>query len=292
LAARFTPWLAVDRDGLRLLVSTEDRTLGRRLFVYPEAPERDIQRAFATLRAIPGQAERLAGTTILEIGANIGSHTVEMLGCYGAGAVVAIEPDPHNCELLRQNILLNGFSDRVTVLAMAVSDHEGVVELELSRNNSGDHRVRVPGAPASDPEAERATIEVPATALDSLVQAGLIDLAATGLVWIDAQGHEAHILRGASRVIDSRIPILTEYWPYGLRRAGGLDALHELIATHYSHVVDVSPPDGAAPRVLPAEQLPRLEVEYGWSGRSDQSELGTDLVLTSDVDGDLRLTGA
>jgi FkbM family methyltransferase len=224
--------------------------------------------------------------TIVEIGANIGSHTVEMLTRYGAGSVVAIEPHPENCELLRHNVLLNGVADRVTVLPLALSDHSGWVELELSRSNSGDHRVRVPGAPPAGAEAGRATIEVAAARFDSLVEDGRIDLGATDLIWMDAQGHEAHILRGANRVIGSSIPIIMEYWPYGLRRAGGLDALHELIAQHYSHVIDVSPPDGAAPRVLPAEQLPGLEAEYGWTAAEDQSELGTDLLLTAELDGD------
>jgi FkbM family methyltransferase len=283
LAAHFTPWLAVDRDGLRLVVSTADQTLGRRLFVYPRTQELDIQRAFATLQAIPGVAERLPGTSIVEIGANIGSHTVEMLKRYGARSVVALEPDPGNCELLRQNVLLNGLSDRVTLLALAVSDHDGAVHLELSPTNAGDHRVRVPAANGGGSEGGRATIEVGAARFDSLVARGVIDLDVTGLIWIDAQGHEAHILRGATHLLGSRTPIVMEYWPYGLRRAGGLDALHALIADHYSHVVDVSPPGGPGPRVVAADRLPELESEYGWSSRPGDSSLGTDLVLSADV---------
>jgi FkbM family methyltransferase len=283
LAARFTPWLAVDRDGSRLVVSTADQTLGRRLFVYPGTPELDIQRAFATLQAIPAAAERLPGASIVEIGANIGSHTVEMLKHFGARSVVAVEPDPGNCELLRQNVLLNALSDRVRLLALALSDHDGAVHLELSPTNSGDHRVRVPGAAAGGSEGGRSTIEVGAARFDSLVAQGVIDLDATGLIWIDAQGHEAHILRGATQLLGSRIPIVMEYWPYGLRRAGGLEALHELIAEHYSHVVDVSPPGGSGPRIVPAERLPGLESEYGWGSRPDDPSLGTDLVLSADV---------
>jgi FkbM family methyltransferase len=279
LAARFTPWLGVERDGMRLLVSTQDRTLGRRLFVYHRTPERDIERAFATLRAIPGLAERLAGATIVEIGANIGSHTVEMLTRYGAGAVIAIEPHPENCELLRHNVQVNGVADRVAVLALALSDHDGAVALELSRTNSGDHRVRVPGAVSDGPEAQRVTIEVAAARFDTLARDGRIDLATTGLIWMDAQGHEAHILRGAGMLLGSELPIVMEYWPYGLRRAGGLEALHELIVAHYPYVIDLSPPDDLPARVLAADQLPQLAAEYGSSRRRDQSALGTDLLL-------------
>ena len=283
--------LAVDRDGLRLLLSTDDRTLARRLFVYHTTPERDIQRAFTALRAIPGMARRLDGATVLEVGANIGSHTVELLAHYGAGAVIAIEPHPDNCRLLRHNALANGLAERVTVLELALSDRDGLVELELSGSNSGDHRVRVPDGSDSGAEARRPTIEVRSVRLDSLMKEARIAPSEIGLVWMDAQGHEAHILRGAPQLLGSATPILIEYWPYGLRRAGGLDALHDLIMRSYSHVIDVSPPDGAPPRVLPSDLLPRLETEYGWSSAPDQSELGTDLVLTSEIDGDLDFAG-
>ncbi len=275
VASRFTPYLAVDREGMRLLVSTTDRTIGRRLFVYHRTPELDIVDAFGALRSIPGLDERLRSVGVLEIGANIGSHTVDLVRHYGASSVLAIEPHPENCELLRQNMLANGVADRVKLLEIALSDQDGVVQLEVSGDNSGDHRVRVNG----NRSAGGNTIEVRAARLDSLVEAGEISLNDIGLVWMDAQGHEAHILRGASRLLKSDVPIMMEYWPYGLRRAGGLEALHELIRDHYSHVIDVSPPDRPAPRLISSDQLPQLEREYGWAADPDDPLPGTDLIL-------------
>src|SRR5947209_17814598 len=105
-AQRFTPVLAVDRDGGRLFVSTADLVLGRRLFCYPDARETDIVYAFQALRSIPGVADRLNGCRAIEIGANIGSHTVEMLRDYGVGSVTAIEPDSDNAALPLQNGLV------------------------------------------------------------------------------------------------------------------------------------------------------------------------------------------
>lgn len=282
VAARFTPVVAVDREGLRLYVSTGDQVLGRRLFVYNRVPETDIKLTFNALRRIPGVSERLTDYTVLEIGANIGSHTVAFLKHYGASQVIAIEPSPANCELVRQNALSNGLADRVKLLELALSDEDGSVSLEISPTNSGDHRVRVAGGASNGAEAARNTIDVRAARLDSLVESGEVDLDQVDLVWLDAQGHEAHIFSGAGPLLGSRIPIAMEYWPYGLRRAGGLELLHELIAEHYSHVLDVSPPDGSGPRVLPAAELPRLEAEYGWDG-SDNHDLGTDLILSADL---------
>jgi FkbM family methyltransferase len=282
VAARFTPVLAVDREGLRLYVSTDDHVLGRRLFVYNHTAETDIQLTFDALRQIPGVAERLTDYTVLEIGANIGSHTVSLLKHYGAREVLAIEPSPANCELLRQNVVSNGVSERVRLLELALSDREGSVSLEISPTNSGDHRVRVDGGSANGSEASRETIDVRAASLDSLVETGEIELEGVGLVWLDAQGHEAHIFSGAQTLLGSDIPIAMEYWPYGLRRAGGLELLHQLIAEHYSHVLDIAPPDGSGPRVVRADELPKLESEYGWD-RSDGHDLGTDLILTKSL---------
>ena len=254
-------------------------------------PELDIVDAFDALRSIPGLDERLRDVNVLEIGANIGSHTVDLIRRYGARSVLAIEPHPDNCELLRQNVLANGVADRVSLLEMALSDQDGSVELEVSGDNSGDHRVRVNGAGSGSDsdsgEAGRSTIEVRAARLDSLVEAGELALDEIGLVWMDAQGHEGHILGGATRLLSSDVPIMMEYWPYGLRRAGGLDALHELIRANYSHVIDVSPPHGPAPRLISSDQLPRLEAEYGWTRDPEDPLPGTDLILMRGLGGSL-----
>lgn len=289
LASQFTPVVAVNRQGLRFYVSTSDRVLSRRLFVNDRRPERDIQHAVAVLRQIDGPT-LLESSAVVEVGANIGTHTVELLRRYGARSVTAIEPDPDNFALLQQNVLANGVIDRVIMLQLALSDHDGVAELELAVGDSGDHRVRVPSSPTQGRETLRRTIQVRAARFDSLVDHGEIDLDSTGLIWMDAQGHEAHILRAATYVLNSEIPIVMEYWPYGLRRAGGLETLHELISNHYRYVIDLGAVDVAAPRVISADHIPRLEEENGWNEYVNQGSAGTDLVLGRNITPNLGLT--
>lgn len=283
IAGRFTPVMAVDRDGLRFYVSTSDRVLSRRLFIYNRTPERDIQYAFTALRHVCKLGTALEGALVVEIGANIGSHTVELLKGYGAGAINAIEPDPDNFALLQHNVLANGLRDRVTMLQLALSDRDGTAELALSADNCGDHRLQVPEGERSEDEPPRPTIEVPVARFDSLVDGGEIDLGSTGLIWMDVQGHEAHVLRGATSLLDSTIPVVLEYWPYGLRRVGALDDLHRIIATHYRYVVDLGAGEGSRPRVIPAGQISRLEGKYRWRDSPYYRELGTDLILAEDV---------
>lgn len=286
VARRITPVIAVDQDGMRLFVSTADQTLGRRLFCYRRVDQEDIELAFSVLRALPGVGATLDGCRVVEIGANIGSHTVELLKRYGATTVIGIEPDPGNFALLRQNVLANDVADRATLLQLALSDVDGVLQLELSDRNSGDHRVRVQSETVGGPESRRETIDVRAARFDSLVESDELDLETTGLVWMDAQGHEAHILRGAEHLLGSRIPIVMEYWPYGLRRAGGIDDLHELIASHYAYVIDLNTPSEAPPRVIAASDLPLLARRYQ---AHDHGGPASDLILAPDIDAGLRL---
>jgi hypothetical protein len=91
-------------------------------------------------------------------------------------------------------------------------------------------------------EAERPTIKVQQVRLDDLLVELKVDVRDVGLVWIDTQGHEGHVLEGAKAVLRSQVPVVLEYWPYGLQRAGGLDLLHSIIAENYSTVIDLSPP--------------------------------------------------
>jgi FkbM family methyltransferase len=187
-----------------------------------------------------------------------------------------MEPDAENVRFLRANLALNGVQDRVTIHQMALSDTDGTVVLERSENNWGDHRVRVadPFGPDLHDEGLRATSNVPARRLDSLVDTGEIILEDIDLVWIDAQGHEGHILAGAERLAGAGIPVVTEYWPYGLRRAGALERFHTLVSEHYDLIVDLRNPAVA----LAAEQVSGLADRYTADDATNPAPY-TDLLL-------------
>jgi FkbM family methyltransferase len=261
-------------------VATSDAVVGRQVFLEGGFTDASLHRILAELAADPGIDFSLDGRTLLDIGANIGTTTVEVLLQFTSASGIAFEPAPENFKLLQENIAANGLEDRAHAHSLAVSDVDGEVTFELSGSNSGDHRVRMTGGEETGDlydEAERETIDVPAKRFDSLVDEGVVDLDRVGLVWIDAQGHEGHILSGAQSLLASRVPVVLEYWPYGLRRAGGLDRLHQAIGQSYSRVVDVGPPyEDRAPNSHPADGVPALESLY------HQSEATyTDLILVS-----------
>jgi len=245
---RVTPSVAVDTGGLRLHLNTADRIVSRGIFANGlwEAPmfERVTQELAAR-----GLGAGLEGKLFLDIGANIGTASCHAVSAYGATLSWAFEPAPANVWFLRQNIVANGLQDRVQVHACALSDQDGSVTFELSDVNSGDHRVRT--AAASDSramlgESEWSTTEVAARRLDGFVEDGTLDLERVGLTWIDVQGHEAHVLGGALALLSSQVPIVCEFWPYGLRRAGGLERFGEQLIGRRSGFVDLSRPAGHA----------------------------------------------
>lgn len=265
-AKRATPLLGVEEPGgPRYIVSTREAAgVGFATFVNRGAFEADLMARLLGQLGRQGAAGSLAGMRVLELGANIGTETVSMLVRLGAAHVTAVEPDAENVRLLRANLALNGVEDRVTVHHMAVSDLDGTLELERSEENWGDHRIRVgeAGTAAVGGETARATVAVPARTLDSLAAGGLIDLGAIDLVWMDVQGHEAHVLAGASRLAAAGIPVLTEYWPYGLERAHGLDRFHTLVAERYATVVDLRADTPEPPDTLPAGRVAELAARY------------------------------
>jgi len=154
----------------------------------------------------------VAGSTVLDIGANIGYHTVQFARAVGpAGRVFAFEPDPDNLRVLRHNIRTNNLSN-VVVVPKAVAQRSGRIDLFRSADNRGDHRVY-------DSGDGRDSINIETIAVDDL----LSDLAGqVSVVKLDIQGAESGALRGMQRFLQEHPEawVATELWPIGLQRSG------------------------------------------------------------------------
>jgi len=277
-AHRLTPFIGVEHDGVRYVVSTHEQGVGFPTFVFGSFDEDTVQGMLTALEQHAG-ITTLNGLSVLDVGANIGTVAISLLVRHGVERVVAVEPDEENVRLLRANLALNGVQDRVQIHPIALSDADGTLVLESCASNCGDHRIRVaePSGPDLHDEGQRATAEISARRLDSLADAGEIDLDEIDLVWMDVQGHEAHMLAGAEHLAAAGTPIVTEYWPYGLRRAGALERFHALVAERCSIVVDLRDPTVA----IDAKDVADLADRYVPKRGEDASIPYTDLLLLS-----------
>ncbi len=157
------------------------------------------------------------GDGFLDIGANIGWYSTLAAHLVGPnGRVIAIEPDPHNYELLVTNS--KGLVP-VSALNIALADRSGTMLLTRSPDNLGDHRLAAINQLA-DVDA-RSTIEVRVDTLDHLISEERLPLDRLRIAKLDTQGAETLIFRGARRLL-ADLPVscalVVEFAPNLLRR--------------------------------------------------------------------------
>lgn len=190
--------------------------IGKYLYVKREHEESEI-RAVLSILDLEGYRPNAGSGVLVNIGANIGMTVIALIKADLAQTALAIEPAPENFRLLVRNIEQNGLSNKIQGLHAAISSCDGMLDLELSASNSGDHRIRKVSEPGFYDEQSRPTIKIEAHTLDGLAETMGVS---PGLIWIDAQGHEGHILLGAKNILATGIPVVSEFWPYGIARSG------------------------------------------------------------------------
>lgn len=236
-APRYVSVVGVDvPSGGRYFVRPDDPAIGASIIRYGAFDGHKIEAVLSLL------ADRgIVIDHLLDVGANIGTNTVEILTRLPVVTCLAVEPEPTNFELLQLNLVANGLLDRVTAHQIAASDVEGTLAFQLSPTNPGDHRVRALDAPAGNLLGEDAweVVSVPARTLDSLAAAEGFGASHSTLIYMDVQGHEGQALAGASKLLAAKPPLAIELWPYGLDRARGRDATIAVLQS-YPHVFDVS----------------------------------------------------
>jgi FkbM family methyltransferase len=213
--------VTVDTANGLLTFDSKDRFIGKCLYVKRSHEMHEI-RAVVELLQKEGRLDATAPAgTVLNVGANIGMTCIGLMKVGGFARAIAFEPAPDNYRLLARNIAQNGLQGRIRPFPLALSSVEGELDLELSEDNSGDHRIRRTDDPGFFHEERRQTIKVGARTLDGLM-AEIAELRddRVELVWIDIQGHEGYFFQGARHFLGRNIPVVSELWPYGIGRSG------------------------------------------------------------------------
>ncbi|MDR1776746.1 MAG: FkbM family methyltransferase [Desulfovibrio sp.] len=121
---------------------------------------------------------------------------------------LAFEPNPAICKLLKNNIVLNGLSDNVQVLPLALSDKPGTAVLKIPASGK-DSGLACLGEPQRFHEWRE--ISVPMDTLDRVLARKKIP--SINLIKIDTEGCELFVLKGAQETIKKHQPyVVCESW--------------------------------------------------------------------------------
>lgn len=201
---------------------------------------RALRQASAAGRLVPDKV-------FVDVGANIGLMTLYALLSGQYSRAVAIEPDPWNRQILERNLEVNGLSDRVIVVAKAVSDHGGSMRLHRDTKNLGAHSLERGFVLSPDSAGESVAVD----RLDAILAELGIAGEDIGFVKIDVEGHEFAALAGMSELLLQRPPVMIEV-TFGTRPAGPsafggeeIDRLRELMP-EYETVLDIAAHAGSA----------------------------------------------
>lgn len=208
------------------IISSQDKTIARELYINKEYDLSKLETALKILKFDK------ASSLLIDVGANIGTICIPAVKRNYFSQAIAIEPDPMNFNLLKANIYLNGLSGEIDTYNCALGEKaEENLILELSESNFGDHRIRKGGSEEEINQPNKQNIQVKSKSLDSMFQ---YDSNREVLLWMDTQGYEGYILAGASNFLSNRIPIVVEFWPYGMVRANSYLKLKDaLIGSDY-----------------------------------------------------------
>lgn len=220
----------------RMFTLQGDTVIGRSLRIYGEFAGDEVDSILALTRR---------GDHVLDLGANIGFHTLALASCVGPqGRVTAIEPQRHCFQLLCANVTLNQLP-HVHCLRAAVGDQPGTCAVPVldpaSRHNAGATEISLaPGSGQTD--------AVPLITLDSLA------LPRCDLIKIDTEGFEDRVVAGGPATLARFRPVLyiEVHDRKKLQRlVGQLKPLGYGLTLHHTRFFRAANPQGEAAQIFP-----------------------------------------
>lgn len=172
-----------------MIAPPKDMYVGRALEVYGEYNKAE---ADALLQMIK------SGMTVVEVGANIGSHSVALAKACAPGPLYVFEPQQRLFQMLCANLVLNGVRNAI-VSPDAVGEAEGVASIpQMNYGGKGNFG----GVSLQATKAADGPYTTRVRPLDSC------GLKRCHLIKVDVEGWEVEVLKGAAQTIAAFRPVL------------------------------------------------------------------------------------
>ncbi len=169
------------------------------------------------------------GGCALEIGANIGTHTLYLALTGRFETIVSVEPDPRNLGFLKRNVADNGLSGTVRIMEYAAGETAGELMLHRIDGNYGNSSF-VHSRPTDN------SVSVPVKPVETILDDSGIAPESVSLVWMDIEGFEPQAFRSMGTLLARQVPVYLEFSPefYGPE---GTEAFVHFLEQHYSHCI-------------------------------------------------------
>jgi len=151
----------------------------------------------------------------VDIGANIGYSTTDMILNHNFKNAVCIEPVKSSFDLLMKNLEINNISDKCKLINCAIGSSKKKLRVGINPQNSGDNRI------LSKSIRGRKSTTVDVMDFNIWLKNNNIKPQNISFISIDTQGYEFNILRSLKSNLNLiNCPIMIEFWPYGLIEQG------------------------------------------------------------------------
>jgi len=140
-------------------------------------------------------------STLINIGAHIGSTCIPAIKENKFKNSIVFEPTKKTFKLLQSNIFLNGVDDKIKAYNLAISNKKTNLHLAIKKGNIGGNYIST---------NKKNTEIVKSDILDNYTY----NLNKNNtLIFMDVEGHEPNIFLGARKTIKKKIPIVFEFYP-------------------------------------------------------------------------------
>lgn len=153
-----------------------------------------------------------SGDFVLDIGGHFGQYAVLFASLVSdAGRVITFEPDVGAQAILRKNLELNGYGDRVGIETVALFDTNGEHSF-FSRGSDSMSSLARSGLGTNASQTDVAEYRVQTIGLDDYLAAN--KLGYPNFVKLDTEGAEINILKSGAGLLRSDAIIVCELHPY------------------------------------------------------------------------------